>query len=170
MRALITYPWVKADAGWRDIFQASYEVGRVFGIRQLSRLYAGVVLTPKTLYSKQGIAYELWAKERYAENVNMTTLKAVLDAYSNVDLTADVRNLQCPTLLLLGNESILNTKRDRLEAPAYDTLVRAFTSLKRNVQITTIRGAGSSYCMITNPKQCSDAVTRYLRRVSKARH
>src|SRR5262245_26941956 len=25
-RALITYPWVRADQGWRDIFTASYEV------------------------------------------------------------------------------------------------------------------------------------------------
>ena len=168
--ALITYPWVRADAGWRDIFRASYEVASVFGIRQLSRLFAGVVLPPKVLYSKEGIAYEQWAKERYAENVNMTTLKAVIDAYASVDLTADVRNLRCPTLLLMGNDSALNTRKDRLESAAHDTLIRQFTSLKRDVDIATIRGAGSTYCMITKPKECCAAAHKYLKRISKARN
>lgn len=167
-RALITYPWVKADAGWRDIFTASYEVARVFGVRQLSRLYAGVVLPADLLYSKDGVEYEQWAKERYVENVNPTTIKAVLDALSNVDLTGDIRGLKCPTLLLLGNESALNSKKDRLESAAYDTMVKGFTSLKRNVEIATIKGAGSTYCMITKPKACSDAVIRYLAKLRRA--
>lgn len=165
--ALITYPWVRADQGWRDIFTASYEVARVFGIRQLSRVFAGVVLPPDLLYSKKGIAYEKWAKERYEENVNMTTIKAVIDAYSNVDLTADVRNLRCPTLLLMGNESALNSKRDRLESAAYDTLIREFKALKRDFQMATIKGAGSTYCMITKPKECSATVVRFLRKVKE---
>jgi pimeloyl-ACP methyl ester carboxylesterase len=165
--ALVTYPWVRADQGWRDIFEAAYHVARVFGVRQLSRLYAGAVLPPDLLYSPAGISYEKWAKGRYAENLNPTTLKEVHDAYSVVDLTGDVRNLECPTLLLLGNESALNRKADRLESAAYDTLVREFTALKRDVQIATIRGAGSTYCMITKPKECSQAVIKFLKRVLK---
>lgn len=166
--ALITYPWVRSDAGWRDIFKASYEVARVFGIKQLSRLYAGVVLPPSLLYSRAGTEYEKWAKLRYEENVNITTIKEVLDAYSAVDLTADVRSLKCPTMLLMGNESALNNKRDRLESAAYDTLMREFRTLKRDVEVATIRGAGSTYCMITKPKECSAAVIRYLAKVERS--
>lgn len=165
--ALITYPWVRSDAGWRDIFKASYEVARVFGIKQLSRLYAGVVLPPSLLYSPAGIEYEQWAKLRYEENVNITTIKEVLDAYSAVDLTSDVRNLKCPTMLLMGNESALNDKRDRLESAAYDTLMREFRTLKPKVDVATIRGAGSTYCMITKPKECSNAVIRYLAKIER---
>jgi hypothetical protein len=163
----VTYPWVRSDAGWRDIFKASYEVARVFGIKQLSRLYAGVVLPPGLLYSKAGITYEKWAKLRYEENVNITTIKEVLDAYSAVDLSSDVRGLKCPTMLLMGNESALNDKRDRMEAAAYDTLMREFRALKDDVQVTTIRGAGSTYCMITKPRECSEAVIRYLAEVGR---
>lgn len=167
--ALITYPWVRSDAGWRDIFKASYEVGRVFGIKQLSRLYAGVVLPPDLLYSKAGIKYEQWAKQRYVENVNMTTLREVLDAYSAVDLTSDVKNLRCPTMLLLGADSALNSRADRLESAAYDTLLREFTKLRPNAEVARIRGAGSTYCMITKPRECSAAVTRFLDRVRRRR-
>ena len=165
--ALITYPWVRSDAGWRDIFKASYEVARVFGIKQLSRLYAGVVLPPALLYSKAGVAYEKWAKLRYEENVNIATIKEVLGAYSAVDLTADVRGLRCPTMLLMGNESALNDKPDRMEAAAYDTLMREFRALKDDVEVTTIRGAGSTYCMITKPRECSEADIRYLEKVRR---
>jgi len=168
-RALITYPWVRADQGWRDIFTASYEVARVFGIRQLSRMFAGVVLPPDLLYSKEGIRYEQWAKERYVENVNMATIKGVIDAYASVDLTGDVKGLQVPTMLLMGNESALNSKRDRLESAAYDTLIRGFTALKSDVEISTIKGAGSTYCMITKPKECCDAVIRYLKKVNRTK-
>jgi len=167
--ALITYPWVRSDEGWRDIFKASYEVARVFGIKQLSRLYAGVVLPASLLYSKAGTEYEQWAKLRYEENVNITTIKEVLDAYSAVDLTSDVRSLKCPTMLLMGNESALNNKRDRLESAAYDTLMREFRALKQNVEVATIRGAGSTYCMITKPKECSAAVIRYLAKIERSR-
>ena len=96
------------DDTWRNIYEASWWVARVFGIEQLSRLYAGVVLPPDVLYSEEGIKYEQWAKKQYAANVNMSTLKSVLEAYANVDLTADIGNIRCPTLLLMGDDSALN--------------------------------------------------------------
>jgi len=166
VRALIAYPWIKGDETWRDIFTASYHVGRVFGVDQLSRMYAGVVLPPSLLYSAEGIEYEQWAKKRYVQNVNPATLGEVLDAYSKLDLTADIRNLKCPTLLLMGNDSALN-KRDRLESASYAGLIRDFQALKPDTEVETIRGAGSTYCMITKPKACSNAVTRYLKRLDR---
>lgn len=166
--SLIAYPWIRGDQTWRDIFQASYEVGRVFGIEQLSRLYAGVVLPPKLLYSKEGIEYEQWAKKRYAENVNMTTLREVLNAYANLDLSADIRNLRCPTLLLMGNDSALN-RNQRMDSASYESLMREFRALKPDVEVATIRGAGSTYCMITKPKACCDQVIRFLKRLDRAK-
>ncbi len=166
MHALIAYPWVRADATWRDIFKASYEVARVFGIEQLSRLFAGVVLPPKLLYSAAGIKYERWAKLRYAENVNMTTLHSVIDAYANVDLTSDIRNIRCPTMLLMGNDSALNDN-DRMESASYAALIGDFKRLKPNVKVATVRGAGSTYCMITKPKACSEMVMAFLQNLAK---
>lgn len=70
-------------------------------------------------------------------------------------------------MLLMGNESALNDKRDRMEAAAYDTLMREFRALKDDVDVTTIRGAGSTYCMITKPRECSEAVIGYLAKVGR---
>ena len=86
-------------------------------------MYAGVVLPPRLLYSTDGIEYERWIKKRYVENVNMTTLKSVLDAYANLDLTSDIKNIKCPTMLLMGNDSALNND-DKLESASYDGLIR----------------------------------------------
>ena len=166
MKALVAYPWIRSDQTWKDIFRASYEVATVFGVEQMSRMYAGVVLPPRLLYSTDGIEYERWAKKRYVENVNMTTLKSVLDAYANLDLTSDIKNIKCPTMLLMGNDSALNND-DKLESASYDGLIRGFLALKKDVDIKTIKGAGSTYCMITKPKACSLAVVDYLKKFDK---
>lgn len=161
MHALIAYPFIRVDDTWRNIYEASWWVGRVFGIEQLSRLYAGVVLPPDVLYSEEGIRYERWAKKQYAANVNMTTLKAVLDAYANVDLTADIRNIECPTLLLMGDDSALN-ENERMDSASHETLMREFLAIKSDVDLAEIAGAGSTYCMITKPEECCEAVVAWL--------
>ncbi len=161
MHALIAYPFVRADQTWKDLYRVSAGVAKVFGIETLSRLYAGVVLPPAFLYSKEGITYERWAKGCYRGNVNITTIDAVLEAYSNVDLTGDLPHIRCPTLLLMGNESALNSD-EKLDSASYATLLRGFTSLKPDVEVATIKGAGSTYCMITRPKECCAAVTQFL--------
>ena len=68
----------------------------------------------------------------------MTTLKSVLDAYANLDLTSDIKNIKCPTMLLMGNDSALNND-DKLESASYDGLIRDFLALK-DVDIKTIKG------------------------------
>lgn len=166
MHALIAYPFVRADATWRDIYRVSADVARVFGVETMSRVFAGAVLPPALLYSRAGVAYERWAKKRYRANVNPTTLDAVLDAYSHVDLTGDIPHISCPTVLLLGDESALNSD-DKLDSASYATLVRQFTELMPDVEMATIKGAGSTYCMITRPKDCCDAVLAFLRSVDR---
>ncbi len=159
--ALVTYPWIRSDQTWKDIFTASYWVASVFGVDQLSRMYAGVVLPPDLLYSADGVEYEQWAKKKYVENVNPITIKNVLDAYSNLDLTSDIRNLKCPTMLLMGNDSALNADSN-LTSASYEGLLSDFLALKKDVEIATIEGAGSTYCMITRPRDCCSAVVNYL--------
>jgi hypothetical protein len=45
--------------------------------------------------------------------------------------------------------------------------MREFRALKDDVEVTTIRGAGSTYCMITKPRECSEAVIDYLAGVGR---
>jgi len=166
VNALITYPWIRADQTWKNIFTASYHVGSVFGVDQLSRMFAGVVLPPDLLYSADGIKYEQWAKIRYVANLNPTTLENVIAAYSNLDLTSDIKNILCPTMLLMGNDSALNSDSN-LESASYEGLLSDFLDLKDDVEIVTIEGAGSTYCMITRPEECSMAVVSYLKSIEK---
>jgi pimeloyl-ACP methyl ester carboxylesterase len=161
--ALITYPWIRSDRTWKDIFLASYHVGSVFGVDQLSRMYAGVVLPTDLLYSPEGIEYEKWAKEKYIQNINPTTLENVLNAYSNLDLSSDIQNLDCPTMLLMGNDSALNSDSN-LTSASYEGLLSDFMELKDDLDVVTIEDAGSTYCMITKPEECSMAVVNYLKK------
>jgi pimeloyl-ACP methyl ester carboxylesterase len=159
--ALVTYPWFRTDDTWRGIFDAAYMCAKHYGVEAMSRLFAGVVLPPDLLYSKEGIEYELWAKARYRENLNPATLRSVINAYKEVDLSGDIPRIKCPTLLLMGNESALNDD-ENMESASYDRLISNFQALLPTAEVATIKGAGSTYCMITKPAACVSAVTRFL--------
>ncbi len=161
MRALVTYPWFRSDRTWQDIFTTAEWVARVYGIRQLSRLFAGVVLSPKTLYTEDHFKYEKWSGPVYEKNVNMTSMRSLMDVLSNVDLTGDIPRIQCPTMLLMGNDSALNDDED-MESASYDKLVRDFLALKPDAKVQAIPNAGSTYCMITNPKETVELLLPFL--------
>lgn len=162
--ALITYPWFKTDDTWRGIMDAAYYVGKYFGIDQMSRLFAGSVFPAQLLYAPEGIEYERWAKQVYVRNVNPETLRLVIEAYKEVDLTGDVKRLQCPTLLLMGNDSDQNGK-DFMKEVSYDYLVNSFLALKPDAEVATIEEAGSTYCMITSADKCTAAASAWLEKV-----
>lgn len=163
MKNLITYPYYKVDDYWRNVFHAAYWVAHVFGITQLSRVFAGVVLTSKTLYSEHHFKYEKWAAPNYEANVNMTTMKELMDTLSSIDLSSDVPRIKCPTLLLMGNESALNDD-ESMESASFDKLIRDFLALKPDAEVQAVKGAGSTYCMITNPEETCALVIDYLKK------
>ena len=69
-------------------------------------------------------------------------------------------------MLLMGNDSALNSDSN-LESASYEGLLADFLHLKDDVEIFTIEGAGSTYCMITRPEECSMAVVNYLKSLKK---
>ena len=161
VNALVTYPWYKADRYWIDLFDAVDSICRMFSPRALSRIFAGSVLPKSLQYTPAQIEYEIWSGEKYEANVNMTTLRSTLDALSNVDLTGDVKSLSVPVYLLLGNDSALNQMENK-KAASFDKLTTDFLTLKPNANIGVIEGAGSTYCMITKPKETVDKLHELL--------
>ena len=168
MNGLIAYPWHKTDDYWRNVFTAAYWVAKVFGITQLSRVFAGVVLTPETLYTQDHFTYERWASPHYERNVNITTMRQVMDVLSEVDLTSDIPKISCPTLLLMGQDSALN-EDESMESASFDKLVTEFLALKPDAETAAVKGAGSTYCMITKPKETTQFVIDFLKRLRDAR-
>lgn len=166
MDALITYPWYKSDNQWKRIFDAAYGVADVFGIDTLAKVFASVVLPDSIKYTPEHIKYEKWSQPNYKRNVNMTTLRNVLDALSNVDLTADVKRLKCPTMLLMGNDSALNNDAT-MKSSSYQYLISEFKALKPDTTVGTVQGAGSTYCMITRPKDTTQILIDYVRKLKK---
>ncbi|NKB43898.1 MAG: alpha/beta fold hydrolase [Alphaproteobacteria bacterium] len=162
VKSLITYPYYKVDDYWRDVFHAAYWVAHVFGITQLSRVFAGVVLTAKTLYTPDHFKYEKWAAPHYEANVNMTTMKELMETLSSTDLTGDIPRIQCPVMLLMGNESALN-EEESMESASFDRLISDFLALKPDAKVQAVKGAGSTYCMITNPEETCGLVIDYLK-------
>lgn len=168
MNALITYPWYKSDLTWKRIFDAAYGVADVFGIETLAKVFASVVLPDSIKYTPAHIKYEKWSQPKYKKNVNMTTLRNVLDALSNVDLTGDVKRLKCPTMLLMGDDSALN-KDEKMKSSSYDYLIGEFLALQPKTTVGTVKGAGSTYCMITRPKDTCQILIDYVKRLKKTR-
>ena len=161
VKALVTYPWYKADSYWQDLFGSVEGVCRMFGPHALARIFAGSVLPKSLQYTPEQIEYEKWSGEKYAANLNMSTLKSTLDAFSQVDLTGDISRLDCPTILLLGNDSALNQMKTKASA-SFDKLTEDFLALKPDARIGIIEGAGSTYCMITKPKDTIDVLHENL--------
>lgn len=144
--ALVTYPWVRSDETWRDIFETSYRIGRTFGVAAISRVFSSVIVPPHMLYTPAANKIEKWLTAAYERNLNPATLKGVADAYANVDLTADIKRLRCPTLLLMGDESALDDKA-ALKSASFDVLVQDFTALKADAELAAVSGAGNTYCI-----------------------
>ena len=161
VNALLTYPWYKADRYWIDLFDAVDGICRMFSPRALSRIFAGSVLPKALQYTPAQIEYETWSGDKYEANINMTTLRSTLDALSNVDLTGDVKNLQVPVYLLLGNDSALNHMENK-KAASFDKLTTDFLALKPDATIGVVEGAGSTYCMITKPKETVEKLHELL--------
>ena len=92
----------------------------------------------------------------------MTTMKELMDTLSSIDLTGDVPRIKCPTLLLMGNESALNDE-ESMQSASFDTLVNDFLKLKPDAEVQAVKGAGSTYCMITNPEETCKLVLNYLK-------
>ncbi|MBM3513644.1 MAG: alpha/beta hydrolase [Alphaproteobacteria bacterium] len=152
VKTLVTYPWYKADRYWQDLFDAVEGICRMFGPRALSRIFAGSVLPKALQYTPAQIEYEQWSGAKYEANLNLTTLKSTLAALLAIDLTGDVRNLKCPTVLLLGNDSALNAMESK-KAASFDVLTSDFLRLKPDAKVAVVPGAGSTYCMITKPEE-----------------
>ena len=161
VNALLTYPWYKADRYWIDLFDAVDGICRMFSPRALSRIFAGSVLPKSLQYTPAQIEYETWSGDKYEANVNMTTLRNTLDALSNVDLTGDIKSLQVPVYLLLGNDSALNHMENK-KAASFDKLTTDFLALKPDATIGVVEGAGSTYCMITKPKETVEKLHELL--------
>lgn len=166
VRSLVTYPWIRTDQFWRDIFDITHRVGSTFGVGALSKLFYSVVLGGDAQYSPDAIRLERWMAGSFERNVNPATLRNVADAYANVDLSGDARRLRCPTLLLMGDEGPVGATKS-LETTTFGSLVGEFLRLKPDAEVAAIHGAGSTYCMITKPRETCQIVIDFLKRTSK---
>jgi hypothetical protein len=86
-----------------------------------------------------------------------------MNTLSSIDLTSDIPRIKCPTLLLMGNESALNDDSSMVSA-SFKKLIDDFLALKPDAEVQAVTGAGSTYCMITNPEETCSLVIDYLKK------
>ena len=63
--------------------------------------------------------------------------------------------------LLLGNDSALNEMENK-KAASFDKLTTDFLALKPDATVGVVEGAGSTYCMISKPKETVDVLHKLL--------
>jgi pimeloyl-ACP methyl ester carboxylesterase len=101
--------------------------------------------------------YEDWEVERFEENISPDSWKAMHEAL-HVDLTEDLRKIQAPQLLLVGDSGPLSKDSE------YGSGWRELQSLCPDVEVAVIPDASGTYCVIEKPADVARHVAEFLNR------
>ena len=99
--------------------------------------------------------YEDWEVERFEENISPDSWKAMHEAL-HIDLTEDLRKIQAPQLLLVGDSGPLSKDSQ------YGSGWREVQRLCPDVEVAVIPNASGTYCVIEKPADVGGHVTEFL--------
>ncbi len=155
-RAMITYPMIKGDVGFRQAFNGFREVAETFGYEALAALTSWIGVAGENLFQPRWGELAQWEAETFKKNFTIESLAETMDIHANTDLTADIARIKVPTLLLIGESGNLGAETDGLKA-----LIAAFMAAAPHADIVTIPRGGGTYCMIEEPEATAAAVINY---------
>ena len=157
VRALITYPMFKADAGFRQAFDGFRMVGETFGYDALACLTSWIGCAEGNVFKARQGEIARWESECFARNFSLETLAETMRIVATNDFTSDVSKIKCPTLLLIGESGHLGYGEAGTKA-----LADEFLALAPNASLALIPDGGGTYCMIEEPEKTAQAVTKFI--------
>lgn len=158
VRALITYPMFKADAGFRQAFDGFRMIGETFGYDALACLTSWIgCAEPNVFGARQGEIAQ-WEAQCFEQNFSLSTLAETMRIVATNDFTSDVARLSCPVMVLMGDSGHLGYGEDGNRA-----LADEFLRLATNAELKLIAGGGGTYCMIEEPAATAAAVIEFVR-------
>lgn len=157
VKALITYPMFKADAGFRQAFDGFRAIGEMFGYEALACLTSWIGCAAENLFTAKQGELAKWEAECFANNFSLETLGETMRIVTTNDLTGDLPKLTVPCCVLMGRSGNLG-----YDAPGNRQLAEEFLRLVPHAHLQVIQQGGGTYCMIENPQLTADAVKQYI--------
>lgn len=158
VKALITYPMFKADAGFRAAFDAFTQVGEMFGYDALACLTSWIGCAQENVFTARQSEMAEWESQCFQRNFSMSTLGETMRICSTNDFTSDLEKIKAPTMVLIGESGQLGYEADGNRA-----LTDEFLSLVPQARLTVIPKGGGTYCMIEEPEATAEAVLEFVR-------
>ncbi len=157
VKALITYPMFKADAGFRQAFDGFRSIGEMFGYEALACLTSWIGCAKENLFTAKQAELAKWEAECFAANFSLETLGETMRIVTTNDLSGDLPKLNIPCHLLMGRSGNLG-----YDSPGNRQLADEFQALVPHASLEIVDGGGGTYCMIEAPQPTAAAVKRYI--------
>ena len=160
VRALITYPMFKADAGFRQAFDGFRMIGETFGYDALACLTSWIGCAEPNVFTAAQGEMARWEAQCFAENFSLGTLAETMRIVATNDFSADVARIKCPALVLMGDSGHLG-----YQAPGNRALADEFLALAPHAELKLIAAGGGTYCMIEQARASAQAVIEFISRL-----
>ncbi len=158
VRAIITYPMFKADAGFRKAFDGFRNIGETFGYEALAALTSWIGVAEENLFEPAWGKLARWEAGIFRQNFSMETLAATMAIVSGNDFTSDLAKIKVPALVLMGESGNLGYK-----SPGSRALAEEFMRHVPQAKLALIPRGGGTYCMIEEPKATAVAAAEFIR-------
>ena len=157
VKAMITYPMFKADAGFRSAFQYFSGVCETFGYDALACLTSWIGCAEESIFTASQGEMAKWEAECFAHNFSIDTIAETMDIVASNDFSSDLDKIKVPTLLLMGASGHLG-----YNSPGTRALADEFMSRIAHAKLKTIPEGGGTYCMIEKPRETADAIIDFV--------
>jgi pimeloyl-ACP methyl ester carboxylesterase len=157
VRALITFPMFKTDAGLRKAYDGFANIGEIFGYEALAALTSWLGIATENLFTPQWAELARWEAEMFHKNFSLESLGATMAIVAGNDLRADLEKIKVPTMLLMGESGNLG-----YAAPGNRALVDEFLQHVAHATLKVIPRGGGTYCMIEEPVATAQAVIEFI--------
>ena len=164
VKAVITYPMFKADAGFRSAFDGFTKIGETFGYEALAALTSWIGVSAENLFRPEWGRLARWEARMFRKNFGMESLGATMAIVAGNDFTSELNKIKVPTLVLMGQSGNLG-----YDAPGNRALADEFLRHVPQAKLKLIARGGGTYCMIERPRETATAVARFVESLPKRR-
>jgi len=157
VRAMITYPMIVGDTGFRAAFGGFQSVAETFGYEALAALTSWIGVAEENLFEPEWGRMARWEAAMFRKNFSIESLAETMAIHANTDLRADLERIRAPVLLLLGGSGKLGAGE-----PGVQALLDGFRARVPHAEQRIIPAGGGTYCMIERPAETAAAVREFL--------
>ncbi len=157
VKAMITYPMIMGDVGFRAAFAGFQYVAETFGYEALAALTSWIGVAKENLFEAEWGRMARWEADMFRKNFSIESLAETMAIHAHTDLRADIERIRVPVLVLLGATGNLGA-----EQPGVQALLEAFRERVPQAATSVIPAGGGTYCMIEKPAETAAAVRDFL--------